>query len=251
MHRFHRFFAPCAGAVLALPLLAVAAPLYNVTVVAGAGSTAYDLNMQGDVVGDMQSGGAARAYLFSDGILTDLGTLGGASSYASSINDHGQVVGSAQLADGTSRGYLYSNGTMAALPSTSYTAAAAINNAGTIAGSMAVDDPWANPQHAFTYGNGAYADLGTFRHQRGAPDRRHRMQGRAVLRGAARPRAGGAGTVHVHAARRRPGVAGLAPPPRPARYATCSSLSRLTSASLSNTFACRSGRARGWRGCRP
>jgi probable HAF family extracellular repeat protein len=162
MHRFHRFIAPCAGAVLALPLLAAAAPLYTVTVVAGAGSTAYDLNMQGDVVGDMQSGGAARAYLFSNGILTDLGTLGGASSYASSINDHGQVVGSAQLADGTSRGYLYSNGTMAALPSTSYTTAAAINNAGTIAGSMAVDEPWANPQHAFTYGNGAYTDLGTF-----------------------------------------------------------------------------------------
>lgn len=144
-------------------MLAVAAPLYNVTVVAGAGSAAYDdLNLHGEVVGHMAQGDAVRAFLFSNGSLTDLGTLGGASSSASSINDRGQIVGNALLADGTPRGYLYSGGTMTALPSTSYTTAAAINNAGTIAGSVAVDWPWSNPQHAFTYANGTYTDLGTF-----------------------------------------------------------------------------------------
>jgi probable HAF family extracellular repeat protein len=162
MQPFRRFSALCAGAVLALPVLAAAAPFYHVTVVAGAGSTAYDLNIHGEVVGYMDTGNALRAFLFSNGSLTDLGTLGGTSSIASSINDHGQIVGNALLADGTSRGYLYSGGTMTALPSTSYTQAAAINNAGTIAGSVSVDWPYANPQHAFTYANGTYTDLGIF-----------------------------------------------------------------------------------------
>lgn len=161
MHSFHRFTALCAGAVLAVPLAAAAAPLYNVTVVAGAGSAAVDLNNLGQVVGNMASGSNTHAFLF-DGSLADLGTLGGQYSTASAINDHGQIVGNAQLSDGNGRGFIYSGGTMTALPSTSYTTAAGINDAGTIVGSTAVDFPWSNPQHAFTYANGVYTDLGTF-----------------------------------------------------------------------------------------
>lgn len=161
MHRIHRFSALCAAAALVLPALAAADPLYNVTVVAGAGSAAYDLNNQGQVVGTMASGNAAHAFLFSNGSLADFGTLGGQYSYASSINDLGQVVGNADLADGTQRGFIYSGGTMSALPGPGYILAAGINNAGTVAGSIAVDWPNANP-HAFTYANGSYTDLGVF-----------------------------------------------------------------------------------------
>jgi probable HAF family extracellular repeat protein len=36
---------------------------------------------------------AYHAFVWQNGIMTDLGTLGGSESYAYSINDSGQVVG--------------------------------------------------------------------------------------------------------------------------------------------------------------
>lgn len=44
--------------------------------------------------------------------MVDLGTFGGDSSYASAMNDHGDVVGRAQAADGTYRGFLWRHGRM-------------------------------------------------------------------------------------------------------------------------------------------
>jgi probable HAF family extracellular repeat protein len=45
--------------------------------------------------------------------ITDLGALGGTHSYASGINNNGQVVGSVYKAvNDTSRAFLYSNGAM-------------------------------------------------------------------------------------------------------------------------------------------
>jgi probable HAF family extracellular repeat protein len=162
MQALCRFPALCAAAVLMLPLPAFAAPLYDVTVVAGAGSAAYDVNNLGEVVGSMASGSAAHAFLFSNGSLADLGTLGGLYSSAAAINDHGQVVGNAELGDGLLRGFIYDGGAMTALPATTYTLALDINNSGTVTGSTAVDAEGINPRHAFTYANGTYTDLGTF-----------------------------------------------------------------------------------------
>lgn len=44
--------------------------------------------------------------------MVDLGTLGGDSSYATAMNDGGDVVGRAQTADGTYRGFLWRHGRM-------------------------------------------------------------------------------------------------------------------------------------------
>ena len=51
--------------------------------------------------------------------MTDLGTLGGTTSYATAINDRGQVVGSAETTPGSyiQHGFLYSNGAMTDLNS--------------------------------------------------------------------------------------------------------------------------------------
>jgi probable HAF family extracellular repeat protein len=105
------------------------------------------------------SGTTAHAELYT---LTDLGTLGGTSSYAYGINDAGQVVGTAFMSgDKTSQAFLYSNGTMTALGalggvnSTAY----GINDAGQVVGTANL--PGDANQQAFVYSNNAMTDLGT------------------------------------------------------------------------------------------
>src|SRR5439155_2851607 len=65
-------------------------------------SSAWAINAAGQVVGSSN----ARAFLYSDGQMKDLGTLGG-SSVAFGINKSGQVVGVSN-----ERAFLYSDGQM-------------------------------------------------------------------------------------------------------------------------------------------
>src|SRR5580704_13845737 len=53
-----------------------------------------------------------EAFLYSNGTMQGLGTLGGTSSSAAAINASGQVTGSSALSDGSEHAFLYSNGTM-------------------------------------------------------------------------------------------------------------------------------------------
>jgi probable HAF family extracellular repeat protein len=50
-------------------------------------------------------------------VVTDIGTLGGPTTFARGLNNLGQVVGRTSLADGTFRAFIWQNGTMTALPS--------------------------------------------------------------------------------------------------------------------------------------
>ena len=94
--------------------------------------------------------------------ITDLGTLGGASSRALAINDRAQVVGSSQTAQSgdNSHAFLYSDGKMADLGTLggSESDAFAINASGRVAGVSRVRG---DNQHAFVYGDGKMTDLGT------------------------------------------------------------------------------------------
>jgi probable HAF family extracellular repeat protein len=124
------------------------------------------MNNLGDVVGSLTSAASSsdcegpsplitytHALLYSGGAVTDLGTLSGTynySSYATAINDAGQVVGYSDSATGApgqpeigSHAFVYSNGSMTDLNSlvdprsplgqyVTLTAATAINNYGVI-----------------------------------------------------------------------------------------------------------------------
>jgi probable HAF family extracellular repeat protein len=83
-----------------------------------------------------------HAFEWSNGTMTDLGTLGGNFSAGNSINLSGEVVGSAQTSTGTSDAFLWNGGkmtdlTISALKSLSSASVAGINDSGQIAGTSA------------------------------------------------------------------------------------------------------------------
>ena len=136
-------------------------------------SEAVAINASGDAVGDSQLGnGLTHATLWSKGQIIDLGTLpGGATSYATGINDAGQITGwSDTLEPGSSfprpdHAFIYENGQMTDLGNISATSqfgnfsvGNAINASGEVTG-WSVTDSF--EIHAFLYSGGSMTDLGT------------------------------------------------------------------------------------------
>jgi probable HAF family extracellular repeat protein len=66
------------------------------------------INDLGQIVGRLNSTG----YVWQNGVLTDLGTLGGSSSLANSINNAGQIVGRSAIAAGPAHAFIYASGQM-------------------------------------------------------------------------------------------------------------------------------------------
>jgi probable HAF family extracellular repeat protein len=106
-------------------------------------SAALGINSSGQVVGYYSTSTDAwsRGFLYSNGTMTDLGTLGGPYCYACAINDSGQVVGASTDSTGNTFPFLYKNGTMENLtaldPNSGWQelSVEGINNAGQIVGS--------------------------------------------------------------------------------------------------------------------
>ena len=116
----------------------------------GFSAAATAINNRGEAVGscdggetfnsDSHLGDAARAFLYRNNTLIDLGTLGGIHSEAGGINNAGAVVGIAETSDfEIFQAFLYQNGQMQAIGGalSSYFSPWAINDHGWITGLLA------------------------------------------------------------------------------------------------------------------
>ncbi len=123
-------------------------------------ATAHDINEAGQVVGAADTpSGYRHAYLWEDGVMTDLGTLGAIlQSDARSINNLGQVVGTASNTGGIARSFFWEDGEMEELGDPAVAKSAYdINDVGQVVGVMAA----VGGSHAFLYEGGILTDLGT------------------------------------------------------------------------------------------
>jgi probable HAF family extracellular repeat protein len=121
----------------------------------------YGMNASGQVTGEGYFANRVRAYIFGDGVVTDLGTLpGGDHSGGVTINDAGQVAGWGYNAAGEIRAVRYSDGVMSDLGTLGgkYSWATAINGAGLVVGYA---DLATNGYHAFVSNGTQMTDLGT------------------------------------------------------------------------------------------
>ncbi|MBX3747153.1 MAG: choice-of-anchor M domain-containing protein [Verrucomicrobiae bacterium] len=130
-----------------------------------AGAYASGINDAGVVVGwGLDDGGLRRPLMWSNGLATDLGTLGGDRGEARAVNLAGRVVGQARNAAAEPRAFQWTAaGGMTELPMTlggNRSSASAINDAGLVAGSGRLPD---NLTHAVRYDpvSGTTLDLGT------------------------------------------------------------------------------------------
>ncbi|HOI35871.1 MAG: hypothetical protein RBS72_22155 [Sedimentisphaerales bacterium] len=126
----------------------------------GSLSRASDINNSNQVVGAAKTiNDLYHAFLWEDGVITDLGTLNRGTlpnnSGASAVNDNGQIVGSNTVENDT-RGFLYDQGQMYRLASKG--TPTAINNSGVIVGYS--DDSAYDGRVAVTFQGLQVIDLG-------------------------------------------------------------------------------------------
>jgi probable HAF family extracellular repeat protein len=117
-----------------------------------------------------------RAVLWENGVVRDLGTLGGPSAWATGINDNGQIIGQSFTGIATGKpqhagewffsrpmaGFIWENGNMVDLGSLGGTWAlpVRINNQGLVIGFMTTKGD--SSFHPFLWEKGVLKDLGTF-----------------------------------------------------------------------------------------
>jgi probable HAF family extracellular repeat protein len=125
-------------------------------------SSASAINESGQIVGGSgAASGKQHAFVWQDGKMSDLGTLGGRDSGAEAINDHGQIIGTS-LTPKPSRthAFIWQNGKMTDLGTLGGRSSRprAINEQGQVVGESFTAT---GKVHAFVWQDGKMTDLGT------------------------------------------------------------------------------------------
>jgi len=125
-------------------------------------STARGINATGEITGAVGSdrNNLSDIFLYSEGEMTSLGTLGGNTGIGNAINASGQVAGYSTNASKTYRAFLATNGDLVDLGDLGGGSAVAygINDSGEVVGSAVTSN---GSNHPFLYSNGVITDLGT------------------------------------------------------------------------------------------
>jgi probable HAF family extracellular repeat protein len=116
----------------------------------------YAINSNGQIVGLAFENGC-QAICYSAGTWKDLGNLGSSVSYATDINNSGQIVGTSKNNLLKNRAFIYSGSTMSDLGTLggAESWAEAINNSGQIVGFASTSQVY----HAFLYSDGKMTDI--------------------------------------------------------------------------------------------
>ena len=102
-------------------------------------SAAVAINDRGEIIGNSPATGDWRPFLWRNGKMIDLGTLGGGHSEAVAINNHGRVIGDSVPAGphGMSHAFVWQDGRMTDLGTLGgfVSVPAAVNDHGQVVGS--------------------------------------------------------------------------------------------------------------------
>lgn len=127
--------------------------------------TAHGVNAREQVVGASSTDDGLRAFLYEDGSMWSLGTLGGNSSRAWAISESGRIVGLSRVSVDSfvSHAFLWENGIMTDLGSLggpdTFSEALALNASGTVVGRSTIAG--SQQQRAFRWRRGVMTDVGT------------------------------------------------------------------------------------------
>jgi probable HAF family extracellular repeat protein len=136
----------------------------------GPDAAAFLINEQGELAGSSYTNATPNPdtgiptldpFIWRDGKMVDLGTLGGTVGFANALNNQGQIAGQSDLpGDQSAHPYLWDNGVLHDLGTLGGSSGLAtwLNDAGDVTGGAQTSD---GASHAFFWRNGVMRDLGT------------------------------------------------------------------------------------------